>query len=173
VQYRIEEIQEDLDKYLIFSDNTRLSKGTSISVVFKNMLTMYAYKHDHIIGNTVFLDIHEPLPGAIVADPALIEVLGQEILNKPSYVFNWVIDLDIKSEYPTIMIIFNIFKDALFGRAMKLMSSRGKELGSAEPIMKHLVTIDTSLFDLCEIYMGLPGPNQVFKIIEKLLNTKL
>jgi hypothetical protein len=169
VQYCIENVQEDLDKYLVFSDNTRLSKGVSVSVVIKNMLMMYAMNHGEVIGNSIRYNIHEALPGAIVANPALIDTLGVPIMGKPSYVFQNVIDLDLKSEYPSVMICFNICKNAVFGRILDVQKEDGSWLGTGAELNTMLVTQDSTLFELSERFLGLPGPAKVFKEIEREL----
>lgn len=167
VQYKIEESQEDIDRYLIFSDNTRLQKGVSATNVIKNMIMYYLWENGEIIGNSIEYDISEKLEGAIVAKPELIEVLGEKVLGSPSYVFKNSIDLDAASEYPSIMIMFNITKSAIYGRVTEVQAPDGDYISNGSDIMMNLQTIDQSVFEIAKTYLNLPTPGELISSIEK------
>jgi len=174
VQYKIEQKVEDLDKYLLFTGNTRLSKGTKISYVIKNAL-MDSFLNDNlIIGNTVSYEVRDFTPGAIVSNPNLMQLKGMIINGYETSVFKCVIDLDAASLYPNLMIAFNISKSTLFGRIFQILrrtsdgdlniNCTGAEFNSA------LQTIDVSIFDICKKVYGLPTIEEMIGEIELSLN---
>lgn len=166
VQYRLEKKVEDLDKFIMYCGNTRLSKGTKISIIIRNILMKIFTEKGKVIGNTVSYDVFEKAVGAIVAKPELIEQMGEEILGKETFLFNNVIDLDAASEYPSLMIAFNITKSSIYGRVYGVQDENGVEISSGDDINKAMETLDTSLFDLCEKYFGLPSIDTLFTYIE-------
>lgn len=177
VQYKIEQKVEDLDKYILFSGNTRLSKGTKISYVIKNVMMKSFLEQGLIIGNTVLYDVRDFTPGAIVSDPNLMRKKGMMINGYETNIFKNVIDFDAASLYPNLMISFNISKSTLFGRIFRIfrktkdeelnISCTGAEFNSA------LQTIDVSVFDMCKKVFGLPSIEDLIDEIEKGIDLKL
>lgn len=170
VQYRIEKKVNDLDKYILFTGNTRLSKGVSISYVIKNSLMDSFWKDGDIIGNTVNYDIREIVPGAIVSDPTLMARKGIIVNGVETYVFNNVIDLDAASMYPNLMIAANVAKSTLRGRIYAIV--RRHEEGEVQHKMSGsefnsaLQTLDSSILDLGKELYGLPTIDEMIAEIE-------
>ena len=170
VQYKIEQKVEDIDKYVLFTGNTRLSKGTKISYVIKNDLMNSFFDQGLIIGNTVSYEVRDFTPGAIVSNPNLMLKKGMKINGFETNVFKNVIDFDAASLYPNLMIAFNISKSTLYGRIFQVVkrtpegdsnvACTGAEFNSA------LQTIDTSIFDLGKKVFGLPSAEEVIHEFE-------
>lgn len=176
VQYSIEKKQRDINQAVIASSNTRFSKVHSMSIVIKNEIMLYLWDKNQIMGNAIDYDVYESLPGAIVGKPELIEQLGIDVANRPSYVFEDSIDLDASSLYPSLIITFNIFKSALFGHVTSVVipnppgSDPYKQeecLGKGEGLFEAIECIDQSIFSVCKEYMNLPTPTEMMKLIEK------
>jgi DNA polymerase elongation subunit (family B) len=168
VQYAIEENQRDINTMVTSSFNTRLSKTFSNSIVIKNYLMRDLYtRSGHIMGNAIAFDEREDFAGALVGKPELLEQLGIEIMGKPSYVFENAIDLDATSLYPSIIITHNIFKSALFGRIVNIRRNDGVDLGKGEGLFENLQTIDQSIFEIGQTYLGLPSIQDILAGIEK------
>jgi DNA polymerase elongation subunit (family B) len=172
VQYCIEENQEDFDKYVMFASNTRLSKGVNVSYTIKNELMLDFFNNDEIIGNSIRYNIDEPLEGAIVARPELIENLGEKIFNRGSYIYNNSIDLDASSEYPSVMITFNISKSSIYGRIIEVDTPNGEYISKGTDIIRQIETIDQSIFDLSKEYLDLPTPDEIIHDIEVSIKRK-
>ena len=166
-QYIIEKKYQDMNQFILTTSNTRLSKGFQASVTIKNEIMLYLIRNNEIMGNAIDYGFSESFGGALVGDPAFIEQFGVPISgNKNTYVFEDAIDLDASSLYPSIMILFNIFKSALYGRVTDIYKPDGTSLGKGEGLFSDLQTIDQSIFDICEKYMGLPQPIEFIKYLE-------
>ena len=76
--------------------------------------------------------------------------------------------LNISSNLLFIVVVsaFNIFKSALYGRVTDIYKPDGTSLGKGEGLFSDLQTIDQSIFDICEKYMGLPQPIEFIKYLE-------
>jgi DNA polymerase elongation subunit (family B) len=173
VQYAIEEKQRDINQFVASSFNTRLSKTFSNSIVIKNYLMHYLYtQSNHIMGNAVSFGKDEEFEGALVCRPELIEQLGVNIMGRPSYVFENAIDLDATSLYPSIIITHNIFKSALFGHVVNIRRPDGVSLGKGEGLFETLQTIDQSVFELSNDYLGLPPIYDILSGIEQIAHKK-
>ncbi len=171
VQYCIEKAQRDMYQYVVFSDNTRLSKGHQQSIIIKNKLMLYLLRAGEIMGNAIDYDVHSPIPGALVGRPELIEQGGIPIGGQPSYLFENAIDLDFSSLYPSVIILFNIFKSSLFGHVTDIRIPDPTKpdgfisMGDGEGLFEMLQCIDQSIFTVCKEYFGLPSPEEVLASI--------
>jgi hypothetical protein len=171
---QIENKTDDLNRQFIFTDNTRMSKGTSVSLTIKN--SMYRYFLDlappHIIGNNVNYNEYEKISGAIVADPANLRLKGMKIGNTDirSKIYDYIIDADEKSLYPNVIINMNCSKESLYGRIVSIYKN-DELLESLEGnFNKLLMTLDASIFTIGEKYFGLPSYIDIIKDIEKIAN---
>lgn len=165
VQYIIEKKYQDINQYILSTSNTRLSKGHQMSICVKNEIMLYLLHNHEVMGNSIDYGIFEAFEGALVGKPDLIEQLGIVIGNIKSFVYEDSIDLDASSLYPSIIILFNIFKSALYGRIVNVYDGE-INLGKCEGLFSNLQTIDQSLFDICNNYFGLPTPLELVKAIE-------
>jgi DNA polymerase elongation subunit (family B) len=173
VQYAIEERQRDINQMIASAFNTRLSKSFSNSIIIKNYLMLSLYNEGQIMGNASKFDFTENIKGAVVGRPELLEQLGINVMGNPSYVFENVIDLDATSLYPSIIISHNVFKSALFGRIVNIDKPGVGSLGRGEDLFENLQTIDQSIFEVAESYLGLPSIHSVLKGIEKEAHTRV
>lgn len=172
VQYLIEKKVEDLDKYLFDCRTTPFFKGIKLSSTIKNFLMETFDKDGDIIGNnTIYPYDGEKPVGAIVARPELIKYKGVVILGEPSDVYENVIDLDASSEYPSLMMSFNIDKSTTYGRVVGLEYPDGSFSNIRGEINKLIETRDSSIFELCKRYMGLPNVGDFIKFIDKIINS--
>ena len=144
-----------------------MSKGFQASVTIKNEIMLYLIRKNEIMGNAIDYGFSESFGGALVGDPTFIEQFGINISgNENTYVFEDSVDLDASSLYPSVMILYNIFKSALYGRVVNIFKPDGTSLGKGEGLFSDLQTIDQSIFDICETYMGLPQPVEFMKMLE-------
>jgi DNA polymerase elongation subunit (family B) len=168
VQYAIEEKQRDINQMVAASFNTRLSKTFSNSIIIKNYLMKYLYvDQGHIMGNAISFNFKDEFEGALVCRPELLEQLGIDIMGSPSYVFENAIDLDATSLYPSIIITHNIFKSALFGHVVDIERPGVGSIGSGAGLFENIQTIDQSIFEVAETYLGLPSVYTILQNIEK------
>jgi hypothetical protein len=172
VQYVIEEQQHDINKIISNSFNTRLSKTFSNSIVFKNYLMLDLFHEGQIMGNANKFNFSENIEGALVCRPELLEQLGVDIMGSPSYVFENAIDLDATSLYPSIIITHNIFKSALFGHLVDIEKPGMGSMGRGDGLFEDLQTIDQSIFEIAENYLGLPPVYKILKGIEAAANKR-
>lgn len=167
VQYCIEKKQRDMYQWVVFSDNTRLSKGGQQSIVIKNKLMLYLLRDNQVMGNAIDYDVHVSIPGAIVGRPELLEQFGIEISGKNSYLFENCVDYDAGSLYPSWIILCNIFKTALFGHVVDILVKDPskvegyRSLGEGEGLFSDIQCIDQAIFDVASTYMGLPKPEDI------------
>jgi DNA polymerase elongation subunit (family B) len=173
VQYAIEEKQRDINQMVTSSFNTRLSKTFSNSIVIKNYLMLDLYNEGQIMGNASKFDFKEPFEGALVGRPELLEQLGIDIMGSPSYIFENAIDLDATSLYPSIIITHNVFKSALFGHLVNIDKPGFGSIGKGEGLFEDLQTIDQSIFEVAETYLGLPSVHSILKDIESAANARV
>lgn len=177
VQYKIENACHDVESMIIFAGNTKLSKSQSMSNCVKNEIYLYLFREGNIMGNCITYDISEKIKGALVCRPELIQQYGIKIFGcKNSFVFEDAIDSDASSLYPSMIIIHNISKEALFGRIVDIVRGQtsignGVEIFQNNPdfentIMTDIQTIDMSIFDMCKQYMDLPDVSDIIKIID-------
>ena len=158
ILYKLEKKVEDLEKYMMTAGITQLEKGVSISYVLKNLLMQLFDREDRIIGNNVMYDIFESVNGAIVADPQLLDLSGLKIMGQSSLVYDHTIDLDASSEYPNLMISFNIAKNTIIFRITKITRENDEiPIGTGEQLNKMLQTRRTSIFTLCNKFLNLPN----------------
>lgn len=183
VQYKIEQNTQDINNAIICASNTRISKSQSMSNCVKNEVYLYLLKQGECVGNSVDYDIIEHFQGALVCRPELIQQFGPKVFGcKNSFIFEDCIDSDASSLYPSMMIVNNISKEALFGRVVDIIEgSTERSLGNGveyfennkdfeNTLFGNLQTIDMSIFDVCNKYMKLPTPAEIIsKINAKVL----
>ena len=173
VQYSLEKNTQDINQFILSASNTRLSKGHQQSVCVKNEIMLYLAHKNEVMGNSIDYGIFEQFEGALVGQPALLEQFGIPMAGTDkTYVYEDSIDLDASSLYPSIMILFNVFKSALFGRVVNVYDKNGATIDKGEGLFSDLQTIDQSLFDICERYFGLPNPLKLIEAIEEEAVTK-
>lgn len=164
----IEQKTKDLDRLIIMSDNTRIRCFDKISYTIKNDIFQILYKEDKIIGSNVRYKTDEKIPGAIVASPNNLDSKGLQLYGNNTLIFDHVIDLDAKSEYPTIMIVANIIKDKIYGCIHEIYNGKN---GIIMPRIKgdfnrKIMSLDSSILDIGEQYFGLPSIKDIFEQIE-------
>lgn len=192
-QYRIEKKVNDVDTvfYRSYEANTRLNK------VFKEVtfLTNVAYKEFKdfqglVLGNNINALLYdeqnkekeEKFSGAFVGDPLLIDYVGK-LLFRSTYsknIFDNIVDYDYTSLYPTITMLFNIFKTTLLGKLILQGKSTVREAYSENifekgrydrggQYMEDLETQEALFF--CYKWLNLPSIedtiNQVYSKLEK------
>ena len=176
VQYMIERANGDIPRYMISCKDSRFTHGTKKTIGIKNELAIFLKESKgHIIGNNKVYDISEPVPGAIIASPNLIEKKGMNIMGVDTHIYENCVDFDVEAEYPSIYIAYNILKTTIYGRITMIYFAR--DIGDSRKINvpisdgatfnKMLETIDTSIFDIGEKYFGLPGVDDILAQIEK------
>ena len=166
VQYKIDQNQHDINNLVLFSGNSRVMKSHSASITIKNEIYINLFKENQIMGSEVYYDIFEKLDGAIVGRPELIEQLGILVQGTPSYIFDDVIDLDATSLYPSLMIINNLFKSAIYGRVTDVYVNNMK-YSSGIGLFEAIQTIDQSILDIGQQYFKLPSVSDICALIEQ------
>lgn len=176
VQFMIERVNLDIPRYMINCKDTKFHNGIRKTYGIKNdLLTFLKQNKNEIIGNNKSYDITESIPGAIVASPSNISKRGIKLLGTDTHIYRNCVDFDISSEYPTLMISYNILKTTLYGRIVNIYHSKdfGKGVVANIPISdgscfnKMLQTLDTSIFDVGQQYFGLPSIDEIIAHIEK------
>lgn len=174
VQYMLERANSDLDMYMTTCKDTRFTHGHMKTFGIKNELYINRKsKFNEIIGNSIYYDISEDIPGAIVASPDSLEEKGIEILGSETMVFKDCVDYDAKSEYPNHMRAYNINKTTIWGRALTVFTDENingicfeQPLSDGAHLNRMLETIDTSIFDIGNKYFGLPNFDEILDLIE-------
>lgn len=172
VQYMVEKKCQDINQYILSASNTRLSKGHQMSICVKNEIMLYLAHRHEVMGNAIDYGIFESFEGALVGKPDLLEQFGVNISGADkTFLYEDTIDLDASSLYPSLIIAFNIFKSALYGRIVNVYDG-DKVIDKGDGLFADLQTIDQALFDICERYFKLPSPLDVVKAIESEATTK-
>ena len=163
---RLEDKLGDLDKFLVLCGNTRLRSGHKISVKLKNVIMKKYFTESKIIGNDVYYPSSEYIQGAIVSNPANLSTKGIVSEDVETNVYKYVIDFDVASMYPHIMIAYNISKSTIYGRIMDIYNKRNNEfLGKGENLLPLLQTDD--VLEIGHRYFGLPNIEDMLTDIEE------
>ena len=177
VQFMIERMNNDIPRYMINCRNTKFFNGIKKTYGIKNDLcTFLKYTKNEIVGNNKSYDIVEAIPGAIIASPNNIARKGIELLGVKTHIYRNAVDFDIASEYPTLLISYNILKTTIYGRIINVYIKKdiGNEMIVNIPISdgttfnKMIQTIDTAIFDIGQKYFALPSIDQLLTHIEKI-----
>ena len=176
VQFMIERVNSDIPRYMVSCKDSRFTHGIRKTIGIKNDLSIFLKSSKReISGNNKIYDIYEPIPGAIIASPNNIAKKGINIMGTQTHIYRLCIDLDMKAMYPSQMIAYNILKTTIYGRIVNICIK--KDIGGGTvvniPISdgatfnRMLETIDTSIFDIGQKYLGLPSVDQILTEIEK------
>lgn len=161
----------DLSKFIIFGTYGSLKKCFNASIIIKNAIFYRLLQKDRIIGNNsvydkTMYDDSKTIPGALVGDPNLINTKGIKIVGKRSMVFEYVADLDQKSQYPFVMIMWNIMKDTVYGRVCSFRKENGeKEQIDGSEFNQMLLSDQVSINYLAKKYLELPTLTDILKEI--------
>lgn len=164
----IDDETDDLPNLFFKSENTRVEQFVKITIVIKNLLFQHVRKSNMVLGNNVVYNEWGEIQGAIVANPKNIDVLPDTKGLTNSLTFSHVVDFDASSEYPNIMIVFNIGKDASFGRVLRVVDRYNNDeiLMSGDEFAHALQASETSIFDLCSNIFKLPTLQDIMDVIE-------
>lgn len=171
---RIMELEQkvgDLDKLLLQAGETNIEYFDKISITIKDDIWRTMLNEGHIIGNNVTYSVDSGyIPGALVGSPEKLKELGIKILGKESYVYEDVVDLDEKAQYPSTMDAWQIIKTKIYGRCEELIVDGNIDNSFIiEDVNRKLQTLDASIFELAEKYLGLPAPDKIIGELEKCL----
>lgn len=169
---QIEAYTDDFNRSIIFADNNKLQTSQKISYVIKNKMYRIYWDMDprRIIGNNVVYDVYEKVDGAIIASPDNLKIKGKGILNDFGYIYEDLVDFDEASEYPRTIITFNISKNSLHSRMVRItVGSDGIEVkANPQDFNKLLQTRETSIFEIGNKYFDLPTVEDMVKEIENI-----
>ena len=122
----LEEKIQDIDmlyNIAYTTTRTRITKALKKTISLRNLANYFYTQQGYIMSNNRNMrygaedEPSEKFRGAFVADPNLNEPLGMEIGGKRSkFIFENVIDMDLTSLYPTIILALNIDSATQFGR---------------------------------------------------------
>lgn len=176
---QIENFTDDFNRSIIFADNTKLQTSQKISYVIKNkMFRIYWDFKDkegnpcrRIIGNNVTYNIKEKISGAIIASPDNLKIKGKGILEYDGYVYEHVVDFDEASEYPRVILTFNISKNSIHSRMVKIEIGMD-EIANPQDFNKLLQTRHTAILEIGEKYFNLPSIEDMIKKIENVYDVK-
>lgn len=196
VQHKIEKKVGDIDTilYRAYEGNTRINK------IFKEVtfLTNIAFKdfkdnQGIILGNNINGMLYssnsdkdkEKFSGAFVGNPMLLHNIGKILFksHRSRNLFDHVVDYDYTSLYPTIIMMFNIFKTTLLGKIIidpKNMTPLELNSSSAIPdghtydrgaqFIEDLETLEPIYF--CRKWLLLPSVSQVMDYIDSQLDDR-
>lgn len=164
---QIESFTDDFNRSIIFADNNKLQTSQKISYVIKNKMYRIYWDQNprRVIGNNVTYDVHEKISGAIIASPDYLKIKGKGILNDSGYIYEDVVDFDEASEYPRTIISFNISKNSIDSRMIRITLG-DNELENPQDFNKLLQTRGTSIFEIGKKYFDLPNFNEIVEYIE-------
>ena len=171
---QIEAFTDDFNRAIIFADNNKLQTSQKISYVIKNK--MYRIYWDSkpvrkVIGNNVTYNIREKISGAIIASPDNLKIKGKGILGDNGYIYEDVVDFDEASEYPRTIVTFNISKNSIHSRMIRIELG-DEEIPNPQEFNKLIQTRETSIFEIGEKYFGLPTIEDMIKTVENEYDTK-
>ena len=176
VQFMVERANNDIPRYMVMCKDSRFTHGIRKTIGIKNDLaTFLKDTKGEMIGNNKSYDIVESVPGAIIASPNNIKRKGINVMGVDTHIYRNCVDFDLKAEYPSIMISYNILKTTIYGRIINITFARdvGSGMVLNVPISdgacfnRMLETIDTSIFDMGQKYFGLPSLDQIISEIER------
>ena len=145
---------------------TRLQKALKKTVCLKNLARRFYYDRGYIMSNnhnTNYGGMNEhdkvSFRGAFVADPLLNKPLGM-ILNgsRSKFVFENVIDFDLTSLYPSIILAFNVDATTQIGRIES-------ENFDSPKLMDDIVSRD--YINIGSVYFGLPNVTDMLTKLEE------
>lgn len=141
LQWKIEETTNDIGTlfYRAYAANTRYNKifkeitfltnvafdeFESYGIILGNNVNAIRYNRDmdNVLidenGDEEDSDKKKKFKGALVGNPVLIMKVGIALVgkHKSNSVFNFIVDYDYTSLYPTILAMFNIYKSTLIGK---------------------------------------------------------
>lgn len=132
LQFGIELKTHDIDNVYqrAYTNVTTYSKVFKQTNFLFNRAYLEYYKQGLIIGNNINVhygvsqqfekkndDDNEKFAGALVGDPELNSYTGINMLGTPSkYIFDNVIDMDMSSFYPSMIMAFNISPNCIVGK---------------------------------------------------------
>ena len=165
---QIEDKTGDLHKQIIFTDNTRLSKGNKVALTIKNRMFKFYWDKNprEIIGNNVWYDYFEKLDGAIVSSPKHIRIKGKGAGAAEGFIYEDVCDFDEEGLYPHIILNFNIGKESVAAKIYDIKLN-DKSFSDVKNFNVKLQTIDTSIFDIGKTYFNLPNIEELIEATEQ------
>lgn len=177
--FLLENKNNDIDKIMYQAQVTKLSSCTKVTATIKNMKTIFYEKMGLAIGNNVNALMYggkeESFAGAIVSDPSLNNKHASRIFDyMTSTIFTYVIDNDLTSMYPSIMVAHNIYRTTLLfhiTRVGTLMNLPNESLDriNLDSCFDNLQTEDYIRFG--SQYLNLPSLERIIDIInKKILN---
>lgn len=122
---KLEAKNEDITLFYTLADmtRTRLFKAMKKTISIKNMANKFFFDQGYRMGNNLNTsygdekEAGEKFAGAVVANPLNNLNVGKEMFGKASsFIFDYVIDFDLSSLYPSIIRCFNIDPSTQYGR---------------------------------------------------------
>lgn len=173
--YRLEKKNNDVDLLYGLADvtRTRIDKCMKKTVSLKNLATKFYYDQGYIIGNNHNVNAFkekseqtEKFEGALVAIPNLNSHNGMEINGQRSmYLYKYVVDFDLSSLYPSIIISSNIDASTQYGRVLFVNCPPTKEYDRGGEFLDIYETED--LFALGSKFYNLPDGDEWIKLAEE------
>lgn len=128
----LEDKNNDMD--MIFNiamlTHTRINKALKKTVCLRNFASIFYRETGAVISNnrsSLYPKMNEKIKGALVGNPLNIEHVGMKIDDRLSkFIFELVIDEDLASLYPSIMIAYNISSKTFLGK-LNLITSKKEE----------------------------------------------
>jgi len=144
---------------------TRIQKALKKTVCLKNLARRFYYDRGYIMSNnhnTNYGGMNEhdkvSFRGAFVADPLLNKALGIMINGMRSkFVFENVIDFDLTSLYPSIILAFNVDATTQIGRIES-------DFFDSPRLMDDIVTKD--YINIGKTYFDLPNVTDMLNVLE-------
>ena len=168
--HRIEEKTKDLDQLIGLSNlfRTRVTHALRNSVALKNLAYEYYYRQGYVMGNNInrmgrrsSATTESRLRGAVMSDPLLNQHKGTRIYgSRSNLVFDYTIDFDLSSQYPSIIRAFNIEASTQLGLLML-----GDSDTSGELFTESYFTQNPALF--MNQWFGLPSSTELLERFDK------
>jgi DNA polymerase elongation subunit (family B) len=149
---------------LAVKTRTRVSKAFTKTVCIKNLMKHFCEQQGWIMSNNHNAtyggdrESNDKFKGAFVSDPLLNAKVGTIVNGEPSqFIFEKVIDMDLSSLYPSIILAFNIDLQTEFGKIILNQD----EVDMSPQFMNGVISKNWAR--LGEEWFGLPSPDELIK----------
>ena len=167
---QIEEKVGDIDMLynLGIMTRTRVNKTLKKTICLRNLANKFYSNQGYIMSNNRNVnnsrsENEEKFRGAFVSSPLLNRHNGIVINGKKSkYIFENVIDMDLSSLYPSIILAFNIDTSTQFGRIL-MSNDIGEDL--APEFIDYLIS--QNYLEIGNKYFNLPTATEIINMIQE------
>jgi hypothetical protein len=157
----------DIQYSVAMMTRTRMHKALKKTICLRNLANVFYRQQGYVMSNNHNATYggdrpeSEKFRGAFVSDPNLNLRMGVELNGRRSkFLHENVIDMDLSSLYPSIILAFNVDKSTQIGKIL-LYNEKGEDI--SWEFMDNLVSRDW--IGVGSRWMGLPDAHEMIKLI--------